>query len=222
MAADQHQFTPQQNRCNPQNGAKPLSEPGVASESDADTDAEVIAASMDRPEEFAVIFDRYATVIHRYLARRCGTVAADDLLSETFLVAFEQRSRYDQSRPRAIPWLYGIASNLLRRDRRSEARQLRAYAKSGVDPVLADVADHVAERVDAGTSLPKLAAALAGLSSEDRTTLLLSVWEQLSHGDIAAAMDVPTGTVGSRLSRARKQIRTSLGSNPLALVEETS
>ena len=58
---------------------------------------------------------------------------AEDLASETFVVAFARRSSYDQSRDDARPWLYGIAVNLLREHRRAEERRLRAYLRVPVD-----------------------------------------------------------------------------------------
>jgi RNA polymerase sigma-70 factor (ECF subfamily) len=99
--------------------------PGTADA--AQTDAELTAISRASPESFAILFDRHAVAIHRYVARRMGAAEADDLLGQTFLLAFERRHRYDVSRAGALPWLYGIATNLVHRRRRDEVRQLRAY-----------------------------------------------------------------------------------------------
>src|SRR5690348_11576564 len=68
--------------------------------------------------------------MHRYLARRVGGEAADDLAAEVFLAAFSQRHRYDAARECARPWLYGIATNLVGAHRRQEARYLRALARA--------------------------------------------------------------------------------------------
>ncbi len=83
--------------------------------SDDRDDGAIIFASLRHPDLFAVIFDRHAPHVHRYLARRLGREAADDLVAETFLVAFGKRKRYDTARADARPWLYGIAANLIRR-----------------------------------------------------------------------------------------------------------
>lgn len=80
------------------------------------TDAEVIRESLTRPALFAELYDRHHAVIHRFVARRVDQDVADDLASETFLVAFESRKRFDQRRDDALPWLYGIVTNLLRDD----------------------------------------------------------------------------------------------------------
>jgi len=90
---------------------------------DADDDATLIARSLHAPECFGALFDRHAPAISRYIARRLGPDAADDLVAETFLVAFARRGRYDAARADARPWLYGIARykflDYLRRTRSS-------------------------------------------------------------------------------------------------------
>ncbi len=84
-------------------------------------DAAVIEGSWQEPERFAVVFDRHAPHIHRYLARRVGRQIADDLVAETFLAAFGKRHQYDLSYSGATPWLYGIATNLVGQHRRDDA-----------------------------------------------------------------------------------------------------
>src|ERR1700687_1266940 len=78
-------------------------------------DADLIAESCRVPERFGAVFDRHAMAIHGYIARRLGRDAADDLLAETFLVAFRRRASYDPAQPSARPWLYGIATRLISR-----------------------------------------------------------------------------------------------------------
>jgi DNA-directed RNA polymerase specialized sigma24 family protein len=125
------------------------------------SDAQLIERSAASPEDFALIFDRHAASIHGYLRRRIGRPEADDLLAETFLVAFERRGRYDRTVIDARPWLFGIATNLLRRFARAEARAYRAYARTGVDPITTSIEDEIVDRVDAGATRRPLAAALA-------------------------------------------------------------
>src|SRR3984957_21303283 len=84
----------------------------------AEDDAALIAQSLHAPECFGMLFDRHAPAIGRYVARRLGPDTADDLVAETFLVAFRRRGRYDLADGDSRPWLYGIATPLLRRDRR--------------------------------------------------------------------------------------------------------
>jgi RNA polymerase sigma-70 factor, ECF subfamily len=165
------------------------------------TDAEVIRASLSKPELFKALFERHFDAIFGYLARRSGPDAGSDLASEVFVRAFAGRSRYELTRADARPWLYGIAANLLHKQRRSETRQLRAYARTGLDPVWAD---------DPELPDPALAGALAAIKPDDREVLLLFAWADLEYEQIAEALSIPVGTVRSRLNRARRQLRAAL------------
>ncbi len=156
-------------------------------------------------EVFAAEFEP----LHAYIAKRLGGSAADDLTAETFAIAYRRWGDLDPSRP-VKPWLYGIASNLIRHNWRKERRMLRAYARSGVDPVLAD--DEAAvERLDAHAERSALAAAVSDLRHEEREILLLHAWAELSDTEIAESLSLPVGTVKSRLSRAREHLRNRLG-----------
>ena len=169
---------------------------------------------MPRTRAFGAVFDRHATAIHGYIARRLGRDAADDLVAETFLVAFRQRGRYDPGQASARPWLYGIATRLISRRRRDEVRFFRAIARTGIDPAADPVAEPVADegirRADARTLHRQLAGALAGLAAADRDALLL-VADGLSYAEAAQALGVPAGTLSSRLARARRKLREGLG-----------
>jgi RNA polymerase sigma-70 factor (ECF subfamily) len=174
------------------------------------TDAAVVEASLGDPAGFATLFDRHATTIRDYLARRVGPQPAEDLTGETFLIAFSRRGDYDRAHQNALPWLYGIASNLIRQRRRAEVRQLRALARTGVDDSFADHAEAVSAKVTAQASTRVLAGALARLTAGERDVLLLMAWAGLSYDELAAALDIPLGTVRSRLSRARTKVRAAL------------
>jgi RNA polymerase sigma factor (sigma-70 family) len=177
-------------------------------------DAGLIAESHRVPERFGAVFDRHAAAIHGYIARRLGRDAADDLVAETFLVAFRQRGRYDPDQPSARPWLYGIATRLISRRRRDEVRFFRAIARTGIDPAADPAAEPVADqgirRADARALHRQLAGALAGLAAADRDALLL-VADGLSYAEAAQALGVPAGTLSSRLARARRKLREGLG-----------
>jgi RNA polymerase sigma factor (sigma-70 family) len=174
---------------------------------DPDSDAAVIAASMADPSRFGVLFDRHATALFRYLARRVGPDEADGLLGELFRIAFERRHTFDRARESARPWLYGIATNLVARQRRGEARRLRATARLVAEHTSVDVAATVAASVDAGELWPRVAEAIATLPDAERDALILFVWEQLGYEEIATALGVPIGTVRSRLNRTRRRLR---------------
>ncbi|MFD0688014.1 RNA polymerase sigma factor [Actinomadura fibrosa] len=183
----------------------------------SDDVAALIAASREHPERFAELFDRHYAEIRRYIDRRLGADAADDLAAEVFLVAFRKRSAFDpqQGTPRA--WLYGIATRLVSRHRRDERRRYRALARLGDEPSGEGHAERVEAQVAASAVGARLGRALAGLSSGDRDVLLLVALADLTYPEIAQALGIKYGTVFSRLSRARRQLRQALGDiNPLA------
>lgn len=163
--------------------------------------------------EIVELFDSSYRDIYGYLARRVPTEIAEELASETFTRALESRNRFDPARGSSRGWLFGIATNLLARHRRDEVRAYQAYARAGVDP-LRDGTDGVDEeaiaRADAQAQQPALARALAQLRSGDRDVLLLVAHAGLTYGEVAQALDLPVGTVRSRLNRARTVVRTVL------------
>jgi RNA polymerase sigma-70 factor (ECF subfamily) len=172
-------------------------------------DCDAILASASEPDRFALIFDRHFDAVYSYARRRVGESAADGVASQTFLVAFDRRGAYDISRANARPWLLGIATNLIHNKRRQEKRQLRAYSKAGADTDV-DPLDGIEARADAGRLRAQLAAVLAALPKEEADPLLLFAWAELNYEEIAVALNLPIGTVKSRLSRARTRIREQL------------
>ncbi|MFC4534235.1 RNA polymerase sigma factor [Sphaerisporangium dianthi] len=184
-------------------------------------DSDLIAESRGRPEAFATLFDRYAAMLYRYISRRLGPEVAEDLVGETFLVAFGRRDRYDLTYADARPWLFGIATKLMSRHHRSEAARYRALTRTPVDAVVEGHAEQVAGEVTARASRSVLAPALASLSQGDRDVLLLIAWGDLSYEEVAQALGIPIGTVRSRLNRARRKVRAALGDiNPMQEQEE--
>jgi RNA polymerase sigma-70 factor (ECF subfamily) len=172
------------------------------------SDAEVVAASLGDPRQFGVLFDRHATVLHRYLVRRIGAAEADGMVGEIFRIAFEKRATYDLERPSARPWLYGIATNLVAKHRRGEARRIHAVARLAASRIAPDdLADTVTRDIDAARQWRRVADAVTSLPQPERDALVLHVWEGLSYDDVAVALGVPIGTVRSRLHRARSRLR---------------
>jgi RNA polymerase sigma-70 factor (ECF subfamily) len=165
-------------------------------------DGERIVSSLATPGDFGCIFERHFDAIHRYVARRLGIGAADDLAATVFAEAFANRASFLPDVDNARPWLYGITTNLIRRHRRRERAAWRAYARHGVDPFGID--EH--PRLDEVA----VARALGRISKGDRDALLLMVWADLAYDDIATALDIPVGTVRSRINRARARLRVEL------------
>ncbi|GAB3432809.1 RNA polymerase sigma factor [Actinophytocola sediminis] len=173
------------------------------------TDERLLDESLAAPERFAVIFDRYAPVVHGYLSRRVGALA-DDLVSETFLLAFRGRAGYVPGVAPVRAWLFGIATNLVRRHARDEERRYRAFARAAGHVESSTELGEVAGRVDAQALRGELADALVALPREELEVLLLWTYPQLSYAEIASALGVPIGTVRSRLHRARGKVRARL------------
>ncbi|MGX1931512.1 RNA polymerase sigma factor [Microbacterium resistens] len=175
------------------------------------TDSEIMRRSLDHPSAFAEVFDRHARAIGAYAARRVGPDAAEDVLSETFLVAFRRRAAFDRNAESALPWLFGIASRLVRTHRAREARQWRTYeaSVSRSEHVQADETEELHSRLDAEAEVHRLAGRIAALSTQDRDTLLLHAWGDLTYEQIAEALRVPVGTVRSRLNRVRRRLDDS-------------
>ncbi|BCY06037.1 RNA polymerase sigma factor [Actinoplanes sp. L3-i22] len=176
-------------------------------------DGVLIRESVGDPERFAPLFDRHAVTVHRYLARRIGP-PADDLLAETFLIAFRRRADYQPLRLEVRPWLLGIATNVLHRHVRQEERRYRALARAAGQQDPPPDPEGAEDRLDARAIRAELAAALAKLKAADRDALLLLAWGQLSYAEIAATLAIPIGTVRSRINRARRQTRAALGHTP--------
>jgi RNA polymerase sigma factor (sigma-70 family) len=171
-------------------------------------DADLIAASISDPEQFAEIFERHYEPIHRYASRRLGPTLADDVTAQVFTIAFERRRRYDLNAPDARPWLYGIVSNLIRTHRRAERRLLHAVSRlaTRVEATSTNETEGLLDQRERA----RLARALNRLDRHQRDVLLLHSWAGLSHAEIAVALGIPAGTVASRLSRARRHVRAAL------------
>jgi RNA polymerase sigma factor (sigma-70 family) len=168
------------------------------------------------PEWFGELFERYAGQLYDYAARRVGRQSAEDLVADTFLVAFARRSRYDTTAPSARPWLYGILTNLLHSQHRSEVRAWRAFARVGTDPlgsarqISESFVDAAGDRLDAQAAVRSIAGTLASMPGDQRDLLLLHVWAGMDYPELAATLALPPGTVRSRLHRAKARLRRAL------------
>ena len=187
------------------------------------SDATLILNSLANPGDFGGIFDRHAETLLRFLVRRVGPEEGAGLLGELFRIAFERREAFDRERISARPWLYGIASNLLMHQRRSETRRARAtrriesqaHAHGSTDATETVLVDWI----DARLLLPHVSMALQQLPDAECETLLLFAWENQSYEEIADALEVPIGTVRSRIHRARSRLRELIGAAGKVLSE---
>lgn len=168
----------------------------------------IIRRSLEEPSAFAELFERHAGPIGRFAAQRVGAESAKDVLSETFLIAFRKRATFDTAWDSAAPWLFGIASRVIHKQRTREARHWRSVVASATvaESHAPSGAERADERADAVAGVQALSARLAALPARDRETLLLYAWGDLTYEQIAVALDVPVGTVRSRLNRVRKRL----------------
>lgn len=170
-----------------------------------------MAESVGLPDRFAVIFDRHAEAVHRFVGYRIRWSEIDDAVAEVFRIAFENRHKFDRSATSAKPWLLGIATNVTRRSHRTAERGRRAVQRSAtrtiaqIDPLLA-----VDERLDATESVNQLSQAINRLGEVEREVLLMTVWDELAPAKIAEALQVPSATVRTHLFRARNTLRRAL------------
>lgn len=172
-------------------------------------DGDIIVRSLTQRAAFAELYDRHERVVYRYVSRRLGPGIADDITSETFLVAFSGRASFDASLD-ARPWLLGIATRLMKKHTRLEIRAWRGMRAADLGRVDIDAVTDADERMDADSLAPHLGAALAALAQGDRDVLLLHTFAHLDYAGIAEALGIPLGTVRSRLSRARRKVRVAL------------
>lgn len=174
------------------------------------SDVQLAARFRADPECFAVVYDRYIRDIYRYVAARLGAQVADDIAAETFMVAFARRDRFDAARGGLRPWLFGIATNLVAGHRRKEARHYRALARTG-DELPADSHEgRVVSIIAAQGVAAELVHALEALTRGERDVVLLVAVSGLTHEEVAEALGISYGTVGSRLSRARAKLRNAV------------
>ncbi|PRX65295.1 RNA polymerase sigma-70 factor (ECF subfamily) [Nonomuraea fuscirosea] len=179
-------------------------------------DAEIITRSLDDPEQFSALFDRYAATLYRYVSFRLGRELAEDLVGETFLIAFRRRHTYDIAYRDARPWLLGIATKLVTGHRRSEVSRYRALERQSPAQPVEGPEEAIARDMTARGSRTALLDALAKLSRGDRDVLLMVAWSDMTYEEAARALGIPVGTVKSRLNRARRKVRHALGGiNPL-------
>jgi RNA polymerase sigma-70 factor (ECF subfamily) len=174
-------------------------------------DAEIVASSVGDPEAFTQLFERHWQAICRFCQSRAGS-AGEDIAAEAFRVAFDRRRRYDARFGDARPWLFGIATNLLRDHFRTALREQDKLTRAAALDAVSQPVDQLNE-LERQLLGPQLADALQGLPAADRDALLLLAWADLDYEQIAQALGVPLGTVRSRIHRARQRVRGYLETN---------
>jgi RNA polymerase sigma factor (sigma-70 family) len=162
---------------------------------------------MRTPAGFGRLFERHGRAVYNYCFRRTADwSAAEDLTSVVFLEAWRRRKDVRLDGDSLLPWLYGVATNVLR----SRSRSLRRY-RAALERLPrgheSDFADDVDGRLDDECRMRDVLVAIQLLPQRDQDVLALCVWSELSYEQAALALELPVGTVRSRLSRARRRLR---------------
>jgi RNA polymerase sigma-70 factor, ECF subfamily len=182
----------------------------------APNDASVIESSLTEPDRFAEIFDRHFATVFRFAERRVGRDQASEVASETFVRAFAKRGSFRPEAVDALPWLLGIASKLILHERRRFVRYLAAVERASAEIRTVDSEAELGSadrRLDAPADWARMRAALLTLPDTDRELLLLVAWDELSYEEAAAVLELPLGTVRSKLHRAKARLRELLEPN---------
>ena len=156
----------------------------------------------------ALVKEHYAE-LYRYAYRLCGRAAdAEDLTQQTFLVA-QQCLHQVREAEKVVGWLFAV----LRSCYLKNCRKRRPSVASAHDFDLRELPETTTE-IDI-IDPQRLQAVLAELPDEYRLVVLMYYFEELSYKEIAAELDVPIGTVMSRLSRAKSHLRLQLGAEDI-------
>ena len=175
------------------------------------SDAELLRRSVGDSDAFAEFYRRHRASVARYVARRLGTDGFEDAAAEVFIRAFRGRAIYVAERDSALPWLLGIANHVIADHRRSEARRLAALARAPID-------ERSVASAEIRAVAPDVVDELRRLPKDQRDTLLLVVWGELSYEEAASGLGVPIGTVRSRIARARTRLARALGQQSIRRV----
>jgi RNA polymerase sigma-70 factor (ECF subfamily) len=163
-----------------------------------------VARSRD-VEAFRSLFEVFAPRLRAFLGRRRSDAAlVEDIVQETFVNLWRKAHLYDPERASAATWIYTIARN-------ARIDLLRKTIRPEVDPndpaLVPDPVEPALERISRDEEDERLRRALSALPAEQHEVLRLAYFADMAHGDIAAHLNLPLGTVKSRIRLALRRIR---------------
>jgi RNA polymerase sigma-70 factor (ECF subfamily) len=158
-----------------------------------------------------ILYERYFDTLFRYAAGRIGRHAAEDVVADTFVIAFTRRAEFDPGYDSALPWLIGIATNLIRSQRRAERKHL-ATDPFRIDPrgALDLGLDNTISRADAAAVRGAVMRAVRRLAPSEREAFLVHVLAGLEGAALGVALGVSPSAAAVRLHRARTKLRRTL------------
>ena len=156
---------------------------------------------------FGELFERHAKAVYNHLFRRTGDWSlAEELTSVVFLEAWRRRTAVKIENESALPWLLGVATNVLRNTWRSRRRHRAALERLPRETPMG-FSDDADARLDDEEHMRAMLHRLRGLPRREADVLALCVWAELTYEEAAVALEIPIGTVRSRLSRAKARLR---------------
>ena len=174
-------------------------------------DSDLMAMAGSEPEAFGELFKRHSRSVYAYCARRTGNLdLAEDLTSIVFMEAFRRRRKLQLSNESALPWLFGVANNVVRNADRSLRRYRSALHRMPVPPNGVSSEDDAMERLGAQDALARALEAISTLTQTEQDVVLLVLWSEFTYADAATALSIPVGTVRSRLASARAKFKDSI------------
>jgi RNA polymerase sigma factor (sigma-70 family) len=173
-----------------------------------ETDADLLGrAQAGDADAFGVLFERHAPTVLRFCFRRTGNATlAEDLTSIVFLEAWRVRGKTVFFEGRALPWLLGVALNVLRSQTRAERRYREALARLPANGLPEPESEATIARIDAEREMQVVLRAVEQLGRREREVVELCIWEGLTTEEASLALGISAGAVRSRLSRARRRL----------------
>ena len=170
-----------------------------------------LLASRHDGAAFGELFERHSADVYNHCFRRTGSWSvAQDLTSVVFLQAWRRRRDVRLHGDSILPWLLAVANNAARNSDRSIRRYNRLLSKLPKSELTSSLDDDVNKRIDDERAMGVILDKLNSLNLQDREIIALCDWSYLSYAEAAVALDIPIGTVRSRLSRARDHLRVLL------------
>lgn len=163
-------------------------------------------------ERFRLLYDDHAALVARYVARRISVDDVQDVVSETFLIAWR---RLDDMPDDSVPWLLATARNVIANKQRSRRRQRELGIRLAALPRWPTTTAVEDSAID-----QRLVEAIKGLPSNEREAVMLVAWDGLDMERAAQAAGCGRSAFRMRLHRARRRLSKQLGPRPLVLVEE--
>ncbi len=192
---------------------------------DVDSDAVLWARSQGGlASAFGELFRRHSSAVYNHAFRRTASwERAEDVVSIVFLEAWRARGKVVLDADGSLlPWLLGIANNVLRHEYRARLRHARLLARLPMPESVPDHAGEVEQRLVDQERMTALLHQMSGLTVGEQEVIALCVWAELTYEQAAVAMNVPVGTVRSRLSRARAKLRARVAAptRPISMAKD--